>query len=223
MRMQAPHEPHLLGPFTGLTICLSGGAPANKQAAVALVKQNGAKQSPDLNKTCTHLVICSGGPRQISPKEKCACAVCCCWDAGSVSGTDAPCFQAHTLGGVRAWSTCSRQRSAQPACASREAARAQAWCARPLPNPCTCWCRAARSWGITLVWDSWVKSTVEAGLYLEDEDKHAVQPEYVPDSAQGVIEGSADGRPVWSAHKGAAQYHARAETLCSQLHQACRR
>ena len=43
-----------------------------KAAAVTLVKQYGAVQSPDLNKQCTHLVICSGAARSVSPKERCA-------------------------------------------------------------------------------------------------------------------------------------------------------
>ena len=71
-RVQVPPEEHALQPFTGLTICLSGGAPEVKAAAITLVRRYGAAQSPDLNKTCTHLVLCSGAPRSVSPKERCA-------------------------------------------------------------------------------------------------------------------------------------------------------
>ena len=47
--------------------------------------------------------------------------------------------------------------------------------------------RAARSWNITLVWDSWVRSTVDAGLYLDNEADHAVQPEYVTSRLHSML------------------------------------
>ena len=67
---QAPEAEHLLGPFTGLVVCVSGGTPAAKVEVVKAVKAHGASQSGELNKNCTHLVICSGGPRTESAKEK---------------------------------------------------------------------------------------------------------------------------------------------------------
>ena len=78
-----PHEAHALGPFAGLVICLSGGTAASKAAMVKAVRAHGATQSPELTKQCTHLVICSGGPRTESAKEKYAYphpwlfALCC--------------------------------------------------------------------------------------------------------------------------------------------------
>lgn len=68
---QVPHEPHKLLPFTGFKLCFSGDGQGAKQHLIKAVKQHGAGQSSDLDKSCSHLVIVTGGARTISAKERC--------------------------------------------------------------------------------------------------------------------------------------------------------
>lgn len=69
--LQVSMTQHKLGPFAGLTICLSGGSVAAKAQQQQLIVEHGGQKSPELNKSVTHLVITrQPGPRTVSEKEK---------------------------------------------------------------------------------------------------------------------------------------------------------
>lgn len=62
---------HRLGPFAGLTICLSGGRPGAKAQHQKLIVNNGGEKSPELTKAVSHLIIFrQQGQRTVSEKEK---------------------------------------------------------------------------------------------------------------------------------------------------------
>lgn len=44
-----------MGPFHGLTVCLSGLSASKKQELATLVVRGGGAHSPALDKKCTHL------------------------------------------------------------------------------------------------------------------------------------------------------------------------
>ena len=65
-------DKHMLGPFAGLIICVSGGAMKLKQEQQALIVEKGGTRSPELTQYhVTHLVINrQPGPHQMSEKER---------------------------------------------------------------------------------------------------------------------------------------------------------
>ncbi|KAK9804480.1 hypothetical protein WJX73_007384 [Symbiochloris irregularis] len=70
-KRMVPFKEHPLGPFAGLTICLSGGSMAAKSQHQKLITSNGGEKSPELTRFVSHLVIFrQQGPRTLSEKER---------------------------------------------------------------------------------------------------------------------------------------------------------
>ena len=67
-----PMAQHKLGPFAGLTICVSGGSVTVKAQQQKLITEHGGAKSPELNKNVTHLVITRqpGAQHKVSEKER---------------------------------------------------------------------------------------------------------------------------------------------------------
>lgn len=71
VRRQVAYEEHRLKPFSGLEISVSGGYGGEKQKAAELVRQHGGTYTPNMTRSCTHLVILGpkGDNRDVSTKE----------------------------------------------------------------------------------------------------------------------------------------------------------